>query len=342
MKKKLWIVIGAVIILAAALIIVQRTLSKDKTVKEPATTGKGSAVGDEEAEVFTFGFSVSDLDNPYYAALEASLRGEVVERGAQLSTKNAHGDQKTQEQDLKQFVKDGVKAIFLVPVTPDGTERFLSHIDLDEIPVIVLDSRISDPGLASLYVGTDQTAAGALCASDLTRRAPEGGRLVIFECADYMSMVEAVSGFEKGAAGHGFEVLTRTDAGGSEAKAKTEMAEILKKHQDITAVICANDPMALGALSAITEYNKERPEEERCRPFIYGVNGSPAFKSALSDASCLLTGTAATTPVSIGQDAAAAVFELLEGKEPEEGEILEKPYLIDHENIGLYGKDGWQ
>ena len=79
MNKKLWIVIAACLVLAVALIIVQRTLSKDKSVKEPATTGKGNAqTGDEEEEIFVFGFSCADLDDPYYAVLEASLRSEIA------------------------------------------------------------------------------------------------------------------------------------------------------------------------------------------------------------------------------------------------------------------------
>ncbi len=342
MNKKLWIVIAACLVLAVALIIVQRTLSKDKSVKEPATTGKGNAqTGDEEEEIFVFGFSCADLDDPYYAVLEASLRSEIAKRGGQLSTKNARGSQEIQNRDMADFAEENVKAIFFVPVTEEGANETLRSLEISKIPVINLDSRVSDAELCDLYVGTDQAEAGALCAGDLVRRAPQGGTLVLLESVRYRSLIEAVSGFEKGLSGHGFEVTDRVDAGGKTAGAKQEMTGILEQHDDITAVMCANDQMALGALAAIQEYNDGKAPDDRCTPFIYGIGGSPSFKKILFDASSMLTGTAAAMPVSAGQDAAEAAFALINGDETGE-EILEKPYLIDHENIDLYGKDGWQ
>ena len=343
MKRKLWIVIAACLVLAVVLIIVQHSLSKDKTVKEPATTGKGNAqTGEEEEEVYTFGFSCADMEDPYYAALEASLRAEIVERGGLLSTKNAHRDQETQNRDLEDFAKENVTAIFVVPVTPEGAGDTLRSIQVSEIPVIVLDSKITDDETAALYIATDQENAGELCAADLIRRAPDGGNLLIVESAVYMSEIEAVSGFEKELAGHGFEVIGRLDAQGSSETAKAKMKGLLEKRNDITAIACASDKLALGVLAALEEYNRSLPEDKRCKPFIYGIGGTPQFKSKLSDASTLLTGTAAAMPVSVGQAAAEAVFSLIGGEEPEEEEVLLKPYLIDRENIDLYGKDGWQ
>ena len=137
MNKKLWIVIAACLVLAVALIIVQRTLSKDKSVKEPATTGKGNAqTGDEEEEIFVFGFSCADLDDPYYAVLEASLRSEIAKRGGQLSTKNARGSQEIQNRDMADFAEENVKAIFFVPVTEEGANETLRSLEISKIPVI--------------------------------------------------------------------------------------------------------------------------------------------------------------------------------------------------------------
>lgn len=343
MKRKLWIVIAACLVLAVVLIIVQHTLSKDKSVKEPATTGKGNAqTGEEEEEVYTFGFSCADMDDPYFAALEASLRSEIIERGGLLSTKNAHRDQATQNRDLEDFAREKVRAIFLVPVTPEGVNDTLRSLEISEIPVIVLDSDISDDELRSIYIGTDQENAGELCASDLIRRSPEGGHLLIVESAVYMSQIEAISGFEKELAGHSFEVIGRMDAQGDRNTARKKMEELLRKRSDITAIACASDKLALGVLAALEDHNRSLPEDKRCKPFIYGIGGTPQFKSKLSDASTLLTGTAAAMPVSVGQAAAEAVFSLIGGEEPEEEEVLLKPYLIDRENIDLYGKDGWQ
>ena len=99
--------------------------------------------------------------------------------------------------------------------------------------------------------------------------------------------------------------------------------------------------MALGAYDAVTAYNEGRDGKDQARPYIYGVGGSPNFKSILSDAGSLMTGTAATSPISIGQDGALSAFKILNGEKYDQEELT-KPYLIDHENIVLYGIDGWQ
>ena len=347
MKKKIIIALCALTVLIGALIIVQRVISKDPTVKEPATTGKGNMSDekdgddDEESGQITFYFSCADMGNPYYAALEASLRYEAAENDAKLVTLDAQSDQEQQNSQLTECAENGADVILFIPVTPDGANEVIGDITADKkIPVVGLDSKNSDPSLLSCFIGADHEKAGSLAGKDLIKRAPKGGSVIILESLSSYAVSDSVSGFEHTIAGSGFTVSERHDCQGSQEQARQYMAEVLTRETSMTAVMCGEDSMALGVAEALTAYNSEHPDAP-VYPLIYSVGGYPAVKELLASDNPLMTATAAISPLRVGQDAAVAALSLIESGKAEE-EILEPPYLVNRNNIKLYGTDGWQ
>ena len=341
MKKRI-IVLCVIAALIGAILIVQHFNKKDVSVKEPATTGKGSSTTqDDEEEIITFGFSCSDLSNPYYAAMEASLRYAVEEEEAALVTKDAGGDQETQNRDLMEFAEEKVDVILFVPVTFGGADETIKQITNQRIPVICMDSRNEDETLLTSFIGSDNTKAGSLCGKDLAKRMSAGGTVVILESYDSQSVTESISGFEHAIAGKGFSVIGRQDCQGTREAAAAYVTEFLGSRTDITAIMSGSDMMALGVLDALETYNQDRDDNEKLHPFVYGVGGYPEIKEILSQDETLITATAATSPLQVGQDAASYAFTASRG-EKVESEVLEQPYLINRRNIRLYGIDGWQ
>ncbi len=341
MKKRI-IVLCVIVALIGAILAVQHFNKKDVSVKEPATTGKGSSTTqNDEEDIITFGFSCSDISNPYYAAMEASLRYAVEENEAALVTKDAAGDQEKQNSDLMEFVDEKVDVILFVPVTFSGADETIKQITSRHIPVICMDSRNEDQTLVTSFIGSDNTKAGSLCGKDLAKRMTAGGNVVILEAYDSQSVTESISGFEHAIAGKGFTVISRKDCGGTREEAAAYVSDFLNSRTDITAIMSGNDMMALGVLDAIKSYNQDRNDNEKLHPFVYGVGGYPEIKEILSQEDTLITATAATSPIQVGQDAASYAFKI-NSEEKVESEILEQPYLINRRNIRLYGIDGWQ
>ncbi len=54
-----------------------------------------------------------------------------------------------------------------------------------------------------------------------------------------------------------------------------------------------------------------------------------------------IAGTVAQSPISMGKDAANTVLNILNGKDYEK-EIKENVFMINQENVDMYGVDGWQ
>ena len=289
---------------------------------------------EEEIVSYKFGFSCISMENPYYETLEASIREAIEESGSTLISRDPKGDSTAQIQQIRDMIADGIQAIFLCPVDWEKIAPALTELKEADIEIINLDTQVQDREEVDAYVGSDNINAGVICGEKLIEAAPDGGQVVILECTMQNSIIDRINGFEETIAGKGFEVVERSETGGKKDEAKTQMARILKEQDHITAVMCGNDQIALGALEAIEEAG-------RSEMMIYSVDGSPKLKQELAKDGSLVVGIAAQSPINIGKSAVTVALQIMNGERYEK-ETLEEVLFIDRSNVGMYGVDGWQ
>ena len=154
------------------------------------------------------------------------------------------------------------------------------------------------------------------------------------ECPTQNSVNERITGFEEtlAKAENGFEIVAREDTSGEFQKSLEAAQKILSENSDIVAIMCGNDQMAVGAAMNVAEQGQI---------LIYGVDGSPDIKKELKKTENQIAGTVAQSPISMGKDAANTVLNILNGKDYEK-EIKENVFMINQENVDMYGVDGWQ
>lgn len=289
---------------------------------------------EEEIVSYKFGFSCISMENPYYETLEASIREAIEESGSTLISRDPKGDSTAQIQQIRDMIADGIQAIFLCPVDWEKIAPALTELKEADIEIINLDTQVQDREEVDAYVGSDNINAGVICGEKLIEAAPDGGQVVILKCTTQNSIIDRINGFEETIAGKGFEVVERSETGGKKDEAKTQMARILKEQDHITAVMCGNDQIALGALEAIEEAG-------RSEMMIYSVDGSPKLKQELAKDGSLVVGIAAQSPINIGKSAVTVALQIMNGERYEK-ETLEEVLFIDRSNVGMYGVDGWQ
>ena len=289
---------------------------------------------EEEIVSYKFGFSCISMENPYYETLEASIREAIEESGSTLISRDPKGDSTAKIQQIRDMIADGIQAIFLCPVDWEKIAPALTELKEADIEIINLDTQVQDREEVDAYVGSDNINAGVICGEKLIEAAPDGGQVVILECTTQNSIIDRINGFEETIAGKGFEVVERSETGGKKDEAKTQMARILKEQDHITAVMCGNDQIALGALEAIEEAG-------RSEMMIYSVDGSPKLKQELAKDGSLVVGIAAQSPINIGKSAVTVALQIMNGERYEK-ETLEEVLFIDRSNVGMYGVDGWQ
>ena len=274
------------------------------------------------------------MDNPYFIALESSLRASLEAEGHTLITKDAKTNAQLQAEQITELIEQGIDAIFLSPV--DWIEITPSIEKLNEagIKIINIDTKVQVIDKVDAYVGSDNTNAGYLCGADLLERLPNGGKIVIVECPNRNSINERIQGFEKAIAKKGFEVVARIDAQGNLEDALPQVEEVLKNNSDIVAIMCGNDPCALGALVAANTVGANDL-------IIYGIDGSPEVKKELLKDTSLIAGSVGQSTEIMAQEAATVALKLMADEKIQKTTYIDT-FLITKENVTEYGVDTWQ
>lgn len=301
--------------------------SEDNAVKEETEE-------EEITETYHFGFSCITMENPYFITLEQSLREALEAGGNTLVTKDPALNVETQIQQIDEMIEEGIDAIFLCPVSWEEITPALKALKEADVKIINIDSEVKDTDYVDAYIGSDNKNAGYICGEDLIEQRPDGGKIVILESPTQNSVNDRITGFEEAIAGKAFEVVGRADTQGDLNTAREAAETIFRENKDITAVMCGNDQIALGALVAAHTAGIDNI-------LIYGVDGSPDLKKELLKKNSLIRGTSGQSPINIGKKAAKIGMAILNGEEYNK-KTYEDVFFITSDNVEMYGADGWQ
>ena len=305
------------------------------------TQDNASANLPEEEEIpvqegYKIGFSVIDMENPYFITLEAAARDYLEEQGCTMITKDPGTDQYLQSKQIQELVEEGIDAIILTPVSWEEITSSLKVLKDNGIKIINVDAQVKHMEYVDAYIGSDNYSAGYLIGTDLVEKCPDGGKIAILECPTQNSMNDRITGFEEAIAqaSKGFEIVAREDTQGEFERALDAAMRILEENPDVTAIMCGNDQLAVASTAAANVLGLKDV-------LIYGVDGSPDIKKELAKAETLIAGTAAQSPINMGAEAAEIALKILNG-EDYESESYEEVFMINAENVSMYGTDGWQ
>lgn len=333
MKKKALIMLAALLVGMLALYGCKKAVG---TPEDNAVSLEDESEEDEEAAGYKFGFSAIDMDNPYFITLESAIKEILDKEGYTLVTKNPESDPALQNEQIMEMIEEGIDAIFICPVNWIEITDALEALKEADVKIINVDTQVKDMEYVDAYIGSNNEEAGYICGEDLLEKCPEGGKILILECPTQNSINERITGFEKAisSAEIGFEIVDRADTNGEFQKALEITQEMLKEHEDIDVIMCGNDQIAVGATTAVNLAGMRNV-------IIYGVDGSPDIKKELMKADTQIAGTAAQSPIGIGKEAAKTGIAILDGDEYEE-EFYEDVFMINSDNVKMYGADGWQ
>ena len=122
------------------------------------------------------------------------LTGLSLGPAAAREVVEARGDQLGQIEEVREFVRMGVDAIFLTPVELRNIRPALEAARSAGIPVIDVDAAVFDLDLVDRLVATDNVLAGVLLAEDLDRRRPRT-RIAVLDNLNAKSSIDRLDGF---------------------------------------------------------------------------------------------------------------------------------------------------
>ncbi|MGI6235966.1 MAG: substrate-binding domain-containing protein [Candidatus Excrementavichristensenella sp.] len=285
------------------------------------------------AEGNLIGYTCMDGTNPFFVALEGSIREVVEANGDQLISLDPQNSNETQISQIEDMISRGIKVMFLNPVDREGITAGLDKLKEAGIPIFGFDTEVADMSYLVTYAGSNNYNAGYVCGVDLCEKCPEGGDIIILDSPTMQSVVDRTDGFLAAIADSGipFNVVSQLDSMGNQELGNLNGTDALTANPNAVAIFGGNDPTALGAFAAA--------EAAGSSALIYGVDGSPDIKALIADGK--VTGSGAQSPMSIGKTIAELYYQWLDGAELEDRYPIDT-FMINADNVAEYGTEGWQ
>ena len=277
------------------------------------------------------GYTCMDGTNPFFVALEGSIREVVEANGDELISLDPQNSNEKQLALVEDLISQGIVAIFVNPVDRDGITPALDALQAAGIPMFGFDTEVTDMDKLVTYAGSDNYNAGYVCGLDLVEKCPDGGPIIVLDSPTMQSVVDRTDGFLAAIDGHGFEVVAQIDCMGNQEQGNLNGTDALTAHPDAVAIFGGNDPTALGAQAAA--------EAAQSSALIYGVDGSPDIKALIAEGK--VTGTGAQSPMTIGKTIAELYYKWKAGEEVESRYPI-ATFMINSDNIDEYNNGGWQ
>jgi ABC-type sugar transport system substrate-binding protein len=225
------------------------------------------------------GFSISDLKNPFFAAMEKSAKEAAALFGAQLFIADAGNDEARQMVDIQKFIREKTDAIIVNPTDSVTVTPVIEMAKAAGIAVITVDRKCAKDGLALSHIASDNITGGRMAGEFIGQALGGKGMLMEIEGIPGTSAAhdrskgfnEAVEKFLE------LKVKSRVVGDFDRKKAKEAVGSLLKKEKSFDALFAHNDPMVLGALDAFAEAGVPPPK------VIVGFDATPEALAAVKE-----------------------------------------------------------
>ena len=244
-------------------------------------------------------------DKPRIALVMKSLANEfftTMAEGAEKHQKE-HSEQYTllvngikDERDLTgqvalvdQMIAAEVDAIVIAPADSRALVPACKRARAAGIPVINIDNKfdaevLEQAGVQLPFVGPDNREGARMVGEHLAKQLTEGDEVAIIEgIPTTFNAQQRRLGFEDAMAAAGMKVVDSQSGQWEMAKARTVASAMLGEHEDLNALLCANDSMALGAAAAVKMANRTGEVA------IVGFDNISAIQTMLADGRVLAT-----------------------------------------------------
>lgn len=210
---------------------------------------------------YLIGLVVPDLLHPFFAEVAKALSTVVGQRGYSVIISSSEEDAELEAREIHQMVSRQLDAL-VIASSSNETAAF-EKMDRQRQPYVLIDREI--PGLVANFVGIDDEAAGRIATEHL---AEQGCRTIAhIRGKDNSTGMRRFEGYKQALQRRGLRfsdsnVVERPKVDIESRRHGAEaMRFLLKQRSRPDGVFCYNDPLAIGAMTAIVESGLRIPED---------------------------------------------------------------------------------
>lgn len=211
----------------------------------------------EDLKGIKIGFSSKDNSDQFVKQIADAAQEEAKALGVDLIMNDAGGDVNKQISDVETLIAQGVDAIIVIPQSVEGSAPVVEKCNEANIPIIIDNGDIADENYTA-FVGCTDQESGEILGQWFVDNLKEGAKVCILEGPMGQSgQVGRYAGFEKVGVLKKFEVLACQTANWKRDEAMALAEDWITTYgKDLEAIICENDDMAIGAMSACQAANR--------------------------------------------------------------------------------------
>lgn len=248
MKRKL------LSIMVCAVMVAAMTLGCSSGKEE---TSGDAAKKDDSSKGKTYGVSVMTMNNSFFVAEVEGIKANIGPDDEVIAPDPAL-DAATQVDQICDMVSSGVDVIMVDSIDSDGIKPALEAADKAGIPVIAIDTRVTDEDLVACTIVSDNTDAGRIAGKALMEAIGGKGKIAILDHSTVACVQERTAGLEEIMEDYpDVKVVFRQDANGNVTEAQTQTETSLQGDPDLAGVFAINDPTASGAIAALKGANNK-------------------------------------------------------------------------------------
>ena len=282
----------------------------------------------------TLGFLPPAMTSPFYASCieGATPVAEALGYELVIMAPESEDDYATQTSMMEDFITQGVKGIAVCGINLDALIPAIKKANEAGVPVVMFNTITEIEGAdVYAYSGYNQYNGGAKIADWVNEQTGGEAVVAIIEGLPSDYTTQRMGGFvDRCAEAYpGITVVASQPGDWVREKGMNAAMDMIQAHPEISVIYGLSDEMALGAVQACKQLNRE---DIIC----VGLDGNPnAFESVKAGE---LTATLDCGPVAIGANAIKALAEAIDGVARDEKVIEAETTVVDITLVDNYIK----
>jgi ribose transport system substrate-binding protein len=214
--------------------------------------GCGGQLAPNTEKGIRIGFVPKSLNQEYWVNTKHGADAGGRAANAKVLTLAGRDDTHIDEQIniVQNLLAEKVDALVIAPTNSDLLQPVLDKA-AKKIPVVIFDSPMTGWKPQTGYVGTANKTGGVAMGKYLAKVIPHGTLAIIRGVPGSQVDIDRVNGVKAGIKGSGIKVVKEVAANFDRQQAVGAMEDIIQTNPHVSAVFCANDQMALGALQSL-------------------------------------------------------------------------------------------
>ncbi len=208
----------------------------------------------EPTQPIVIGVSLSNLDNPFFGAVQEGVLETAERLGATVVIEDAQDDAQRQTTQIEALIAQQVDALLVNPVNSMEIEQALQEAFDAGIPIFTVDRSANSPHVVA-HIASDNVSGGRMAAAYLAEIIHESGNVVeLAGIPDTSAAQDRGLGFNNVITIYpDIQVIARETANFNREQGHDVFAQILADNAEIDGVFAHNDEMILGAIAAARE-----------------------------------------------------------------------------------------